>query len=117
MFAPIPKQNYNIYVRYEGHDWHDVFNEVITAHQTNRFAGYENLSLSLSSAIRYYASSVESVNTYKVDDGSNVNLRVIEKILVKYISKKECAVPKNMETIIRIKDVDGTADHSHYYKN
>lgn len=117
MFAPIPKQNYTIYVRYDGHDWYDVFNEVVMAHQNNRFSGHENISISLSSAIRYYASSIESANTYKVDDGSNVNLKVIEKILIKYISKKDGTAPKNMETIIRIRDVDGSADHSHYYLN
>lgn len=117
MFAPIPKQNYNIYVRHEGHDWYDVFNEVVMAHQNNRFGAYENISISLSSAIRYYASSVESANTYKKDDGSNVNLKVIEKILIKYISKKEGAAPKNLEVIIRIRDVNGSGDHSHYYLN
>lgn len=117
MFVPVPKQNFNIYVKYEGSEWHDVFNEIVTKHQTNRFRGYENISLSLSSAIRYYASSVESKNLMETDDGGNVSLKVIKKMIVRYITLNGGEEPRDLKMIIRIKDVKNDKDHSHYYLN
>lgn len=114
MFAPIPKQNYNIYVKYEGADWYDVFNEIVAKHQHNRLAGYENISLALSSAVRYYASSVN--NESKVEqDSSNINLIVIKKIIMQHIDREIGRQPKDLELIIRIKDVNGSEDNAHYY--
>lgn len=117
MFVPIPKQNYNIYVKYDGSEWHDVFNEIVIEHQKGRLRGYENISLALSSAIRYYASSVVSENSIESNDGKNVNLNVIKKIILQYLVRKEERVPKDVKMIIRIKDVKGNKDHSHYYSN
>ena len=117
MFVPIPKQNYNIYVKYEGSEWQDVFNEIVLEHQKGRLRGYENISLALSSAIRYYASSVKRENTVGRDDGQNVNLSVIRKMITQYLTLNAEGTPKNLKMIIRIKDVKGNKDHSHYYLN
>jgi hypothetical protein len=117
MFVPVPKQNYNIYVKHEGSEWNDVLNEIVTKHQNARLGGYENISLALSSAIRYYASSVANENAVLKDDGQNVNLNVIRKIITQYLSLNTGSGPKNLKMIIRIKDVKGDKDHSHYYLN
>jgi hypothetical protein len=105
-------------VKYESGEWHDLFNEIVTKHQNNRLAGYENISLALSSAIRYYASSVENENTVLLKgDEKNTNLSVVKKIILQYLILNEEKAPKNVEMIIRIKDVKGNKEHSHYYKN
>lgn len=116
MFVPVPKQNFNVYVKYEGAEWQDVFAEVIASHQHNRFAGYENLFLSFSSALRYYASSVENKNTLTNYDDSNVNLKVIKKMVRQYLVHKNGTTPNNMEIIIRISDIHKNYEYSHYYK-
>ncbi len=116
MFVPIPKQNFNIYVKYVGNDWHNVFNEIVLAHQRNRLGGYENLSLSFSNAVRYYASSVKNENSIETYKGGNVNYNVLLKIIVQYLSQKNGSRPKDLEVIIRIRNVHGSIDHSHYYK-
>ncbi len=117
MFVPIPKQNYNIYVKYDDGEWHDVFNEIVAKHQNNRLSGNENLSLALSSAIRYYASSVESKSMFLKDDGKNVNLNVIRKMILQYLTLNRGEAPKNLKMIIRIKEVKEKNEHSHYYLN
>ena len=116
MFVPVPKQNFNIYVKYDGNNWHDVFNEIVLAHQRNRLGGCENLSLSLSSAVRYYASSVKYENSIEVYKGGNVNYDVLKKIITQYLSQKERSAPKKLEIIIRVINSYGHKDHSHYYK-
>ncbi len=116
MFAPIPKQNFNIYVRHDGNKWHDVFNEIVLAHQRNRFGGYENISLSFSNAIRYYASSVKKENSIEVYKGGNENYNVLLKIIVHYLSQKNGSRPKDLEIIIRTSDSYGGKYNSHYYK-
>ena len=115
MFVPVPKQNFNIYVKYEGSNWGDVFNEVVLAHQRNRLGGYENFALSLSSAVRYYASSVKNENTFEVYKGGNVNYDVLEKIIKRHLSHKNGTEPKNLEIIIRVVNSYGNTQHSHYY--
>jgi hypothetical protein len=117
MFVPPPKQNFNIYVRDLKHDWVDVFYEVRTLHQNNRFAGYENLLLAMSSAVRFYASSADTISFVKTDHGNNVKLRVLEKILVSYLTLKNGAPPEHMEIIIRVKYLDTYTGYAHYYKN
>lgn len=115
MFVPIPKQNFNIYVKYDGSNWQDVFNEIVLKHQRNRLGGSENLSLSLSSAVRYYVSTVKNENTVEVYKGGNVNYDVLEKIIKQYLSQKNGGTPKKLEIIIRVKNSYGSKDHSHYY--
>lgn len=115
MFVPVPEQNFNIYVRYEGAEWQDVFNEVVTEHQCNRFGGHENISLAFSSAIRYYVQATENANLYMKDDEKNISLVVLKKIIKQYLTLKNGTAPKKTEIIIRVKDVRGDKDYSHYY--
>jgi len=117
MFVPVPKQNFNIYVKHDESEWHDVFNEVVLAHQRNRLAGHENLSIALSSAVRYYASSVKNENSVEVYKGGNTNYNVLAKIIRQYLLLENGKPPKNMEIIIRINDLYGNRFHSHYYKS
>ncbi len=116
MFVPVPKQNFNIYVKYDDSNWSDVFNEIVLAHQHNRLGGYENLALSFSSAVRYYSSSVKSENTVEVYKGGNTNYNVLAKIIAQYLLHKNGSAPKKLEIIIRIQDLYGHRYHSHYYK-
>lgn len=117
MFAPVPDSNFNVYIRDNEHDWEDVFSETINAHQSNRLRGNENLFLSLSTAVRYYVSSVEDNSFIKVDDGSNPKFKVLEKILVSYMISKYGKRPEKMETIIRVQEINSGKVYAHYYKN
>lgn len=116
LFVPVPKENFNVYVKHDDKDWEDVFQTVITKHHTNRLAGNENLMLAFSSSLRYYVSSVDSQNAILIDDGSNINFVVLKKIIKQYYTIKEKAVPVNMEVIIVTKNIYGEADYAHYYK-
>ncbi|HWY10543.1 MAG TPA: DUF5819 family protein [Bacteroidia bacterium] len=115
MFVPVPKQNFNIYVKYDGSEWHDMFSEIVLAHQRNRLGGYENLALSFSSAVRYYASSVKNENNAEIYKGGNTNYDVLEKMIVQYLKLKNGSAPENLEIIIRTGDSYGDRYHSHYY--
>jgi hypothetical protein len=117
MFVPVPKQNFRVFVRDERHDWRDVFSEVILAHQKNRFGGYENTFLSMSSALRYYAAGSEKTSFFKTDDGTNMNLRVLDQVLLGYWESLYSERSQNMEIIIMITNTDTGKSVAHYYKN
>lgn len=117
MFVPIPKQNFNIYIRDEEHGWEDIFGQTLNEHQCNRLGGNENLLLSLVAGVHYYASSVGATNFIATDDGSNPYLKVLEKVLTGYMTSKYGKRPVKMETIIRIHDLSSHKIYAHYYKN
>jgi len=117
MFVPPPNQNFRVFVKDDQHDWKDVFSEVVQAHQSNRFGGNENTFLSMSSALRYYSSTAEKTSFYKIDEGMNINLRVLDQVLVGYCLSKHKEWPKKMEIIILITDTYDGKSYAHYYKN
>jgi hypothetical protein len=116
LFVPVPKENFNVYVKHAGQDWEDLFYEIYSKHQNNRLAGQEELMLALSNSLRYYASSVSDVSSIEKDDDSNINFMVLKKIIVNYYTLRSGNKPKDMEIIIRTKDISGRPDYSHYYK-
>lgn len=120
MFAPIPKQNFNVYIKYRTDkadvQWTDVFNTILSNHQKNRFAGNEALLLSFSNSLRYYASSVNEKSEIEKNDNSNINYIILKKIVVQYIGYKHGELPKQLEIIIGINDVERNIKHYHYYK-
>lgn len=116
MFAPIPKQNFNVYVKHDSKDWKDIFYTVNSAHQKNRLAGNEALLLALSNSLRYYASSVEEITKSESDDASNINFVVLRKIVRNYLALENGTDVKNVEIIIGIKDVERKVKHYHHYK-
>lgn len=117
MFVPIPKQNYAIYIRDKEHDWEDVFAETLDKHQSNRLKGSENLFLSLVSGVHYYASAVTGNSLIKTDEGCSPYLKVLEKVLVGYMTSKYGKNPVQMETIVKIHDVKSNKTYAHYIKN
>lgn len=116
LFVPVPKENFNVYVKHDNKDWEDVFQTVISKHHTNRLAGNENLMLALSSSLRYYVSSVNSQNSILNDDDSNINFVVLKKIIKQYYTIKENAPPSNMQIIIVTKNIYGAGNYAHYYR-
>lgn len=120
MFAPVPKQNFNILIKYNNKgvvgEWHDVFYETLSAHQQNRFAGYEAVQLAYSNALRYYASSVSDRSTIESDNNSNLYFVILKKIIVQKLIIENGSKPENLKIIIGIKDEEKKLTHYHYYK-
>jgi hypothetical protein len=116
LFVPVPKENFNVYVKQDGQEWEDLFYNVYSAHQNNRLGGNEALMLALSNSLRYYASSVKGISGIEKDDDTNVNFTVLRKIVKNYYTLKFEKAPENLKIIIRIKDINKETDHSHYYK-
>jgi len=116
LFVPVPKENFNIYVKYDGKDWEDFFYKVYSSNQNYRFGGDEALMLALSNSLRYYVSSVSETSAIEKDDDSNINFVVLKKIIYNYYKEKKGELPGNMEIIIRTKRINSEIDYSHYYK-
>lgn len=120
MFAPIPTQNFSIYLRYELHgertDWHNVFYETLSNHQANRFGGNEAIQLAYSNALRFYSSSISEKSTIETDDHSNLYFFILKKIIVNKIRDEKGVVPEKVEVIIGINDKPKNFIHYHYYK-
>jgi hypothetical protein len=116
MFVPVPKENYNVYIKYDSKEWSDLLFEINLAHQRNRLAGNEALLFSLANGMRYYAASIKEVSQREEDNSSNVNFLVLRKIITEYIRKKDPGECKNIQVILRIQDMGNHKDHSHYYK-
>ena len=116
LFVPVPKENFNVYVKQDDQDWEDLFYNIYSANQNNRFGGNEELMLALSNSLRYYASSVSGTSGIEKDNNSNINFVVLKKIIRNYYTNKFGKTPNNLEIIIRTKDVNNGSDHSHYYK-
>ena len=117
MFVPVPKLNFNIYVRDDEHGWEDIFASTILKHQNNRFNGNENLNLSLVAGAHYYASSVSADSFVTKDEGLNPYLGVLKKILTGYWITKYGKAPLHMETIVKIQEINSGKIYVHYYKN
>lgn len=116
MFAPIPKQNFSVYVRYNNYGWQDLFNNINRAHQKNRLAGNEAMLLTFSNALWYYAASAKEVNEVKTDDNANINYVMLKKVIRQYLVISNKQEIKNLEIIIRVKNSTNSLDYSHYYK-
>ena len=116
LFVPVPKENFNVYVKHDEQDWEDLFSKVYSSHQSNRLGGHEALMLALSNSLRYYASSVSETSGLEKDDDSNINFIVLKKIIASYYMVKNGEAPKNIQVIIRIKNINNRLDYSHYYK-
>ena len=116
LFVPVPKENFNVYVKVNSGPWEDVFQNVVMKHQSNRIAGNENLMLAFSNSLRYYVSSVSDKNQVMVDDDANVNYVVLRNIITQYYRKKSGTEPRNMEIIIVTTNSNKAKQYAHYYK-
>jgi hypothetical protein len=116
LFAPVPKENFNVYVKHDGGEWEDLFYKLYSSNQNNRFGGNEALMLAFSNSLRYYASSVSELSSKEDDDDTNVNFVVLKKMIVNYYRSGKNPEVKNLEVIIRIRNINGRSDYSHYYK-
>lgn len=118
MFVPVPTQNFNVYVRMNGEDWQDVIHDLNMKHQANRFGGNETSLLALTSALRFYSSTIEKEKSQIIsDDNSNLNFEVVERIIKGYLVSKDKERLDGMEIIIRIRYVNTSVDFAHYYKS
>lgn len=116
LFVPPPRQNFNLYVRYKTKekrtDWSDLFAELNTRHQSNRFAGEATL-LAFSNALRYYATSAGAESRI-FPDLSDLNFSVLQRITEKYLIQKNKEPLHHLEMIVVIHDENGT--YAHYYR-
>lgn len=115
LFVPVPKENFNVYVKYEGGEWEDLFYKVYSYNQNNRFGGNEPIMLAFSNSLRYYASSVSETSSIEKDDDSNVNFVVLKKMITNYYKWKSNGSAKNFKVMIRIRNINGSLDYSHFY--
>lgn len=114
LFVPVPNENFNVYVKVKGEKWEDVFQNLVRKHQSNRFAGNEDLMLAFSNGLRYYASAVNETSAIMKDDGSNINFVVIKKLALDYYKIK--SNQRVEEIIIVTKCISGAPYYAHYYK-
>lgn len=103
-------------MRVDNEEWKDVFQEIVQRHQSNRFSGNEALMLSLSNALRYYASTVKEENTILKDDGSNLNFEVIKKIVLQLHKIESGNNFDHADIIIVTKNIAGEPHYAHYYR-
>ncbi len=119
LFVPTPKQNFSIYVKYNAgqktQDWTDIFYEINSKHQSNRFAGNESVLLAFSNALRYFSSSVPAVSEKMEGENTNINFIVLEKIIEKYLNNKEQVQVKDLKLIINIRSISEQKGHSHFW--
>lgn len=117
MFVPVPTQNFNVYVKIKGEEWKDIIYDINTKHQANRFGGNEATLLSLSSALRFYSSTIKEEQSKLVsDDNSNLNFEVVERIIRSYVMSENKNRPASMDIIIRVRYANTKVDFVHYYK-
>lgn len=114
LFVPVPKENFNVYVKVHGEKWEDVFQNVVRKHQSNRLGGNEDLMLAFSNGLMYYALSASETNAIITDDASNVNFEVIKKLILQFYKIKSDKVVE--EIIIVCRNIKGTPYYAHYYK-
>ena len=104
---PSEQENYKLFVRYRSEDgkteWRDLFSDLITKHQNNRFAGNEIIVQSLSNALKYYSARMERTSGI-MNDRSNVNFMVLEKIVKQYYFNKEDKNLEGLELLIIIEN-------------
>ncbi len=117
LFAPVPKENFNVYVKAGTGKWEDVFQEIIRSHQTNRFAGNENTMLAFSNSLRYYISSVTDESAIMVNDESNINFEVLKRIIGQYYQLTRNSQPQSMDIIVVTKNTKSGKNYAHYYKS
>ncbi|MBA3663805.1 MAG: hypothetical protein H0W61_06310 [Bacteroidetes bacterium] len=104
VFVPPPSSNYNLYAVYEnsGLQRTDIFTEIVTAHQANRFAGKESFVLALSNSIHYF-------ETEKNPDVSGNNFKMIKSFVKNYLEGTRSCVLKNLKLILVVKSTGSTA--------
>ncbi len=119
LFVPTPKQNFNIYVKYDktNNQWKDVFYQLNSAHQKNRLSGNESLLLGFSNALRYYASSVEEKNEFINLNNDNINFLILKKIVINYLNQVEKTDIKQLQILLGITEAGSNKQHFHYYKS
>lgn len=119
MFAPVPKQNFNLYVKYfsngEWKQWEDIFYTINSVHRTNRFTGNEAILLALGNSLRYYATTAEEKNKILNDGQSNVHYLVLEKVIKSYLYHRNTKMPDKLQVIIGLHDLERNLKYYHYY--
>ena len=64
----------------------DIFNDILTKHQTNRFAGYEALLIALSNSLHYFEKNTTLKNGKVQNDK---NFAIIQHFTKKYLQSKK----------------------------
>lgn len=120
MFAPIPTQNFSIYLKYEvdgvSTGWHNVFLETLANHQSNRFSGNEAIQLAYSNALRFYSSSIAEKSQIEADNDTNLYFVILKRIILNRVIVEKDVVPEKTEIIIGINDKPKNNMHYHYYR-
>ncbi|MEO6303005.1 MAG: DUF5819 family protein [Bacteroidia bacterium] len=92
LFAPVPNSNYNLYCEYEnnGIQKTDLFAEIKTIHQTNRFKGYGPLVVAFANGIHYFEKNAKQQQPMNGPISSDLNFKIIQQAAKNYLeySKK-----------------------------
>lgn len=120
MFTPVPKQNFNVYVKFKTNDkdadWEDLFYTLNSEHRANRFKGNEAVLLALSNSLRYYATTANETNLMLSVNETNVNYAVLKKIVINYLKHRHNEDINSLQLIIGVHDLERNFDYYHYYK-
>jgi|GEM_PF-1164835 len=88
LFVPPPNTNYKLFVEYEdeGKQRLDIFEEIMTKHQTNRLRGQGPLLLTFSNSIHYFEKNTELQNALNGPIKNDLYFQILEKSAANYIN-------------------------------
>lgn len=109
LFVPPPHNNYNLFAEYNANGTHrlDVFKEILTNHQTNRFGGSEALLIALSNSIHYFEKE-------PAPDVRGTNFKIIEKFTINYLRQTRDIKLSQVKIILTI-DLDKPSELRVYH--
>ena len=107
LFVPLPTTNYQL-IAYNDSVKINVFNEILTKHQTNRLAGYEPILIAISNSIHYFEKNTVLKNVKIQNDK---NFTIIEHFTNNYLQTKKIT---KFKLILTASDVI-TKENRYYY--
>ncbi len=116
LFVPPPSCNYNLYIcnkRYQSQNI-DIFNEIVTAHQKNRFSGYEPLLTALSNSIHYFEKEALELNFNGGKVVQNKKFLIIERFALNYLKHLQKGNLNDIKIILCVKPIDKSAPRVYY---
>lgn len=116
LFAPAPKSNYHLYVQFEqnGVQKTDLYEEVVTQHQSNRLKGYGHIVMAFTNAIHFfeYAATTDSLVSGFV--GDNQYFSMIGHSAMNYLRYTRRLQIEKLKMVLVIRQVDSGETKTFY---
>lgn len=109
LFAPAPHSNYHVFVTYkEGYQTKqfDLINEIQNKHVSNRFSGYETLSLAISNAIHNFEYATSLKQNLNGPISNDINFKVVQHFVNAFVMNKSNNKAVDIKFILLITHVN-----------